>query len=166
MIRRWVIIGILFSLMLILLSNFYQEAVVYNPLDEVETKEKALKEGEKKALQAYELSWGKEIHEKNIFSSKRSAPEPLPLVVSPKNANTLSIAPTERPILNLRGIIRNEHGEYVALIEKGTEKAIPLRKGDRIGDVLVVEIKERTVDLKWNEENIRLSMEKVKTIKR
>ncbi|MBI4823694.1 MAG: hypothetical protein HY805_05635 [Nitrospirae bacterium] len=140
---------------------------MYNPLEEIETAEKALKEGEKKALPYYKPSWGKEIHERNVFSPKRSEVEPLSLVLTPKNANIVSLLPpAEKPLLNLKGIIRNEHGEYIALIEKGTEKAIPLRKGDRIGDVLVVEIRERTVDLMWNEEKIRLSMEKVKTIKR
>lgn len=166
MMRRWFILGILMLVMVILLRNFYLEVVVYDPLKEIESAEKATKEGEKMAGAVFEEVWGDEIHEKNLFSPMRGhLPEPSQVLMVPKGVEA-DIKPPERPILSLKGIIRNQFGEYIAIIEKGNAKAMPLRKGDMLDDVLVVEIKEKVVELMWNNENIRLSMEKVKTLKR
>ena len=67
--------------------------------------------------------------------------------------------------MNLKGIILDQFGEYIAYIEKDKAKAVAARKGDRFDDVEVVDVQQKSVELKWNEENILLSLDRIKTIK-
>ncbi|MFZ2198493.1 MAG: hypothetical protein WAV13_12210, partial [Thermodesulfovibrionales bacterium] len=42
--------------------------------------------------------------------------------------------------------------------------AAPVRKGDKIGDIEVIDISERKVVLKWMGQDINLSIEHIKTV--
>ncbi|MDP2168031.1 MAG: hypothetical protein Q8J64_06850 [Thermodesulfovibrionales bacterium] len=149
--------------MLTLMWNFYNEAIVYDPLGEIEKVEQASEDGSAKTLPSFKSAWGREISDKNLFSPARGSyvpPPPLPVAV-PKAED-----PKQRPVFGLRGIIRNQFGEYVALIEKDNARPVPLRKGDRLEDVLVVNLDERTATLLWNGEEIRLNLSKIRKLKR
>ena len=68
----------------------------------------------------------------------------------------------ELPELKLNGIIINQYGEYVVYIRKARALLPALMKGDRYENLHVLDISQKSVDLLWDEQEIRLSMEKIK----
>lgn len=161
MIIRWVISGFLCLAVLVLSVDMYKEAIIYNPLKSIEISGREAANNGKKALPVFEAAWGREIVDNNLFSSTRSPVQPPPLQPQGKAAE-----PPKRPDMNLKGIILDQFGEYIAYIEKDKVKAVPVRKGDRFDDVEVVDVQQKSVELRWNEENILLSLDRIKTIKR
>lgn len=160
MIIRWVILVFLCLAVLVLSVDMYKEAIIYNPLESVEISGREAANNGKKALQVFEAAWGREIVDNNLFSSTRSPVQPKPQQLQGKAAE-----PPKRPDMNLKGIILDQFGEYVAYIEKDKAKAVAARKGDRLDDVDVLDVQQKSVELRWNEENILLSLERIKTIK-
>lgn len=161
MIIRWVISGFLCLAVLVLSVDMYKEAIIYNPLKSIEISGREAANNGKKALPVFEAAWGREIVDDNLFSSTRSPVQP-----KPQPQDKAAEQPPKRPDMNLKGIILNQFGEYIAYIEKDKVKAVPVRKGDRFDDVEVVDIQQKSVELRWNEENILLSLDRIKTIKR
>jgi hypothetical protein len=139
--------------------NFYKEALSYNPLSGIPEKTRTTdKDTTSISLLEFKTGWSKGILEKNLFSPSRT-------YIKPKPISEFTIPPPpKRPELVLKGIILDMFGEYVAYIEKDRAKAIPVRKGDSIEDVEVIEVTDRKTILKWNEETIELKMDKIKTI--
>jgi len=160
MIRRWFILVLLFVVVLVLMIDFYNKVKSYNPLQEVEVNSRMGTTYDKQGLHVFKTGWSKEILENNLFSPTRNPVLPKPQVQS-KPAD----AP-KRPELSLKGIALDSFEEYVAYIEKDRAKAIAVRTGDRLDDVEVIEVKQKSVELKWNEEVIVLSLDKIKTIKK
>lgn len=163
MIRRWVILGFLCLVVLVLLKNLYKEVIMYSPLQGIETKSREAINNIRQVLSVSEAGWGKEIIDNNLFSPTRS-----PVQFSPQAAwlQMKPIEPHKKPEMYLKGIVLNQFGEYIAYIEKDRAKAVPVRKGDRLDDVEVVDVKDKGIELRWNEEIISLSLYKIKTIKR
>ncbi|MEK6651993.1 MAG: hypothetical protein AABY50_03585 [Nitrospirota bacterium] len=160
MIIRWVILVFLCLAVLVLSIDMYKEAIIYNPLKSIEISGREAANNGKKALPVFEAAWGREIVENNLFSSTRSPVQPKP---QPQGK---AAEPPKRPDMNLKGIILDQFGEYIAYIEKDKAKAVAARKGDRFDDVEVVDVQQKSVELRWNEENIVLSLDRIKTIKR
>ena len=160
MIIRWVILVFLCLAVLVLSIDMYKEAIIYNPLKNIEISGREAANNGKKALQVFEAAWGREIVDNNLFSSTRSPVQPKPQLQGK------AAEPAKRPEMNLKGIILDQFGEYVAYIEKDKVKAVPVRKGDRFDDVEVVDVQQKSVELKWNEEKILLSLDRIRTIKR
>lgn len=161
MIIRWVILVFLCLAVLVLSVDMYKEAIIYNPLKSIEISGREAANNGKKALQVFEAAWGREIVENNLFSSTRSPVQPKPQLPQGKALEP----PPKKPEMNLKGIILDQFGEYVAYIEKDKAKAVAARKGDRLDDVDVLDVQQKSVELRWNEENILLSLERIKTIK-
>jgi len=161
MIIRWVISGFLCLAVLVLSVDMYKEAIIYNPLKSIEISGREAANNGKKALPVFEAAWGREIVDNNLFSSTRSPVQP-----PPPQPQGQAAEPPKRPDMNLKGIILDQFGEYIAYIEKDKVKAVPVRKGDRFDDVEVVDVQQKSVELRWNEENILLSLDRIKTIKR
>lgn len=161
MIRGRFLLGILLLLMLSLLWNFYVEVVAYDPFEGIE---ETGRDGDDLggSSGALKYAWGREIEDKNLFSKSRKAETPAPQPVVEAEPEP---PPKERPRLRLNGIIRDQFGEHVAYIQRGNSVLPPLRKGDRVDDLLVVDVKDRDVVLSWEGEEIKLSMAKVKTLK-
>jgi len=136
---------------------------MYNPLEEGKTAR--MTEDAERVAPSFEPAWGKVITDRNLFSPLRGVPPPPPPAAFAPKAEEATPKP-ERPLLILRGIVLNQFGEHVALIEKKGARPMPLRKGDHLDDVLVLEVREKSVELLWNEEKINLSIEKVKTLRR
>ncbi len=135
---------------------------MYNPLDGIDIVIKEKSAGDMtESMPMFAKGWSKDIVDSNLFSPARSYIQPKQSLLQIKQ-----VEPPRRPELNLKGIALDQSGEYIAYIEKDKAKAIPLRKGDKLDDVEVVEVRQKSVDLKWNEEAISLSLEKIKTIKR
>ena len=160
MIIRWVVLAFLCFAVLVLSIDMYKEAIIYNPLKSIEISGREAANNGKKALPVFEAAWGREIVENNLFSSTRSPVQPPPPQPQGKAAE-----PPKRPDMNLKGIILDQFGEYIAYIEKDKAKAVAARKGDRLDDVDVLNVQQKSVELRWNEENILLSLERIKTIK-
>jgi hypothetical protein len=156
MIRK-LLLGAVVVLFLYTVWNFYTEALSYDPMTEITAKQPKIKGTEGKAA-AYSSAWSTEILEKNLFSPNRTYLEPKPIVF------TAPVPPPRRPELALRGIVQNSSGEYVAYIEIDKAKAAPMRKGDKLEDVEVIDISARGVVLQWNKETINMSIEKVRTL--
>lgn len=159
MIRKLFILGAVLCMFLYTIWNFYSEAIRYNPLSAVSVKQQREKAPEG-IISRYSPAWTKEILDKNLFSPGRRYSEPKPVIM------TVPVPPPRRPELALRGIILDTFGDYVAYIEIDNARAVPMRKGDKVQDIEVTDIAERKVVLKWNNEAINLSIEKIKTLNR
>ena len=59
---------------------------------------------------------------------------------------------------------RGPSGEYVGYVEIGKAVAVPVRKGDKLEDIEVIDISERDVVLQWMGQTIKLSIQHVTTI--
>jgi len=158
MIRKVAMLIIVASLFFFASWNFMVSAVLYNPLSDNLVKKVKIRESEP-ARGTYAAAWDKIIYEKNLFSTLRTYMEPKPVrVASPPPP------PPKRPDLTLKGIILDTFGDYVAFVEINQAKSTQLRKGDKIEDIEVSDISEKAVVLKWLNETITLSIEKVKTL--
>ncbi len=160
MIRRWFILGILAVVMVSLLWNFYREAVVYHAMDAVEKTEKISKVSPE-GIPSYKPSWNKGIVNKNLFSKLRGYTHPPSAKPTESELPPVVLVPPE---LNLNGIILDQYGEYIAFIQKDGGSPKRVRKGDTFDGILVVDISVREVKLLWNDEELNLSMKKIKTI--
>ena len=158
MIRKLFMLGAVFLLFLYTVWNFYSEALSYDPMSVFTVKQPKIKAAEEIASR-YKAGWAKEILDNNLFSPGRSYSEPKPLPV------VVPVAPPPRkPDLALKGIVQNTFGEYVGFIEIDKAKAVPLRKGDKIEGIEVIEISARRVVLQWNNETINMTIEKIRTL--
>ncbi len=157
MIRKVFMMVIVVSLFVYISWDFYFRALSYNPLSAMKAKEFEPKDSGTALLSEFTPSWSKDIYEKNLFSPYRSYIEPKPV-------SSVPVEPPKRPELVLKGIVLDSFGDLVAYIEINKAKAAPMRKGDKIEDIEVIDISERKVMLKWNAENINLNIEKVRTI--
>ena len=160
MIRKLFMLGAVLALFLYTVWNFYAEALSYDPLSAVSVKQPKVK-GPEQVVSAYRPAWSREIQDKNLFSPARTYNVPKPVPVS-----VFVPPPPRRPELALRGIVLNTFGEYVGFIEIDKAKAAPMRKGDKIADIEVIDISDRKVVLQWNNEKINLSIDKIKTLNR
>jgi hypothetical protein len=158
MIRKAAILVLIAGVTIFAAWKFYVNAIAYDPLDEGAVKHATIKESAL-SKSVYAPAWGKEIHEKNLFSPTRTykEPRPAPVMAAP-------VEPPKRPDLVLKGIVLDTFGEFVAFIEINQAKAAPLRKGDKVEEVEVIDITEKKVVLKWYTETITMSIEKVKTL--
>jgi hypothetical protein len=158
MIRKIVMLIIVVSLFLYMSWKFTVNAVLYSPLSDNLVKKAKIRESEP-AKGTYTAAWDKIIYEKNLFSTLRTYMEPKPVRVAPPPP-----PPPKRPDLTLKGIILDTFGDYVAYIEINQAKSTQLRKGDKVEDIEVSDITEKAVVLKWLNETITLTIEKVKTL--
>ncbi len=161
MIRKLLILGAALFLFLYTVWNFYSEALRYDPISAISVKQPKVKESEA-IVSGYSPAWSVKIVENNLFSPSRTYSEPKPVPVSVPAPPPPP--PPIRPELALKGIVSDTFGEYVGYIEINKAKAAPMRKGDKIEDIEVVDISSRKVVLQWNGEKIEMSMEKIKTI--
>lgn len=172
MIRKKFIFGILGILMLFLIRDFIIGGIMYDPLGELQSPQGGASE-EEGPLPRYETAWSGVIGERNIFNSPLApAAMPSDKAASGERASAASEedsgkeADAGRPSLKLVGVVLNQYGEFVALVSKNEEKAVPLRKGDFLDDVMVVEVGRMNAELLWNDETISLSIEKAKPFAR
>jgi len=167
-IRKVFILGVLSLVTAWVFWGFISEAVLYNPLDELDTSEVVAETKADREFK-FEPAWDQVIISKNIFSPLRGArpappkkpptPKPAPIPQPPK--------PVERPpSVSLSGIILNQFGEYVAYLSVGNQQTVALRKGDVFEEVRVIDISQRTVKLGWRGETIELEMKNLISPKR
>ncbi len=158
MIRKIVMLIIVGSLFLVVSWKFTVSAVLYNPLSDLQVKKAKIRESEPTKAQ-YAAAWDKAIYEKNLFNTLRTYKEPKPVRVEAPPP-----PPPKRPELALKGIILDTFGDYVAYVDINQAKTTQLRKGDKVEDIEVSDISEKAVVLKWLNETITLTIEKVKTL--
>ncbi len=157
MIRKIVLLAVVFVLFLFAVWNFYSKALVFNPLSGLGAGQAGQQDREKAVAASYRPAWSKEIVEKNLFSPGRTYREPKPV-------SHAALVPEKRPEFVLRGIVLDAFGEYVAYLEIDKSKAVAVRKGDKIEKTEIVDVSARQAVLKWNDEIIDLSLERIKTI--
>ncbi len=140
--------------------NFYTDALSYDPLADaspVKSRVRTLQI----SVPKYTPAWGKEIYEKNVFSPARGyVPPPKPIIPTAPPPPP----PPKKPDMDLKGIVLDPYGDWIAYISIDNANPVPLRKGDKTDDIEVVDINEMSVVLKWNGENITLSLNRIKTI--
>ena len=100
------------------------------------------------------------IYEKNLFNTLRTYLEPKPV----RAAAPPPPPPPKKPDLALKGIVLDTFGDYVGYVEINQAKSTQVRKGDKVEDIEVSDITEKAVVLKWMNETITLTIEKVKTL--
>lgn len=166
MIRRWFLLGLLCLAVFALFKNMYKEAIMYNPMDGIQADSRAtIKDGDH-ASPVFEAAWSKEIIDNNLFNPTRTPFQPqLPPHVK-SQADIKAVELPKRPDLQLKGVVLDQSEDLIAYIEKDRAKAVPVRKGDKLDDVEVIDVQQKSVELKWNEEIISLTLERIKTIKK
>ncbi|GAB4389704.1 MAG: hypothetical protein Kow0025_16740 [Thermodesulfovibrionales bacterium] len=162
MIGRWLIVGLLSAVVALTAWDFVTKAVLYSPLEEIESTEAAPPE-RPAPPEGFKPAWGEEILNRNLFSEQRVPPRPEH-EAKPAEAKQAPQAP--KPSLVLSGIIANQTGDRVALIGLAGGDAVPLREGDVFEGVRVVSVGEREVKLMWNEEAYELGLSRIKALKR
>lgn len=169
MIRRWFILGVLVAVMLTLLWSLYTDVITYKPLRELYA-QASVPKTDTDAPKLFESGWKRLIVKNNLFSPMRGiappAPPPAPKPPEPKPAPPPPPPPPEPPNLTLNGIILDQYGEYIALIQKDDGPAKRVRVGDSFDGIAVIGIKPRTVQLIWNDKEIMLDMKRIKKLKR
>jgi hypothetical protein len=165
MIRKWFLIGVLASVVVILIADFLKEAVFYDPLGKLE--EQAVEEGSKETAPpaGFEPGWREAIYEKNLFSRDRGYVPPPPPVPPATEAVPPPPPPPPRPEFTLRGIVA-ENGTNVAIVESPKSGTLALKVGDVAEMAELVRIESKRVVFRWMGEDIVLTMEKVKTLAR
>ncbi|MBI5638899.1 MAG: hypothetical protein HZA17_00590 [Nitrospirae bacterium] len=161
MIRRGVMLTVIIFLFVFTCWNFYTKALRYEPLSGVAANKQGRKEAVSSLSAKYQPAWGKEIHDRNLFNPSRSYREPKS---SGSAEALLPLEPPKKPELVLKGIILDTFGEYVAYLEIDKAKAIAMRRGDKTDNIELVDISGRKTVLKWNDELIELTIDKIKTI--
>jgi hypothetical protein len=158
MIRKIVMLVIVAALFFFMSWKFTVSAVLYNPLSDTLVKKAKIRESEPTKA-AYAAAWDKIIYEKNLFNTLRTYMEPKPV-----RAAVPPPPPPKKPDLALRGIVLDTFGDYVAYIDINQATTTQLRKGDKVEEIEVSDITEKAVVLKWLNETITLTIEKVKTL--
>jgi len=158
MIRKIIMLIIVAALFFFMSWKFTVSAVLYNPLSDILVKKAKIRESEPTKA-TYTAAWDKVIYEKNLFNTLRTYIEPIPV-----RAAAPPPPPPKRPELALKGIILDTFGDYVAYVEINQARSTQLRKGDKVEDIEVSDISEKAVVLKWLDETITLTIEKVKTL--
>jgi hypothetical protein len=159
MIRKGFLLGILVLLVVILLTDFFREVVLYDPLGQSGEHPQPGRGKEEKARKGYEPGWAKAIYEKDLFSRDRGYVPPPPPVTA------LVPPPPPRPEFHLEGIVLRD-GKEVAIVESPKGGVYSLVQGDVLENALLLTLDPRKAVFKWMDEEIVLSMEKVRTLKR
>ncbi len=158
MIRKIIMLSMITVLFVYVLAYFITDAMLYDPFSGSVPKEFKPEQDDFAMILPYAPAWNSMIYEKNLFSPSRSY---MRSVIPRK---TPDIPPPARPEIALKGIIIDAFGDYVAYVTIDRQKAVPMRKGDKIEDVELVDISDRKIVLQWNTEKINLTMDKIKTI--
>lgn len=159
MIRKAVMLALVALLFVYTVWHFYAGAVAYDPLaDVVAGKRAAQPEGHETAVAGPAAAWTPSIHENNAFSPLRTYRPPKPAV------SEAAAQKPKRPDIVLKGIVLDRFGDYVAYIAVDKAKALAMRKGDKSGDVELKDVSDKRAVVKWYDEMIDLSLEKIKTI--
>ncbi len=158
MIRKIIMLSMITVLFVYVLAYFITDAMLYDPFSGSVPKEFKPEQDDFAMILPYAPAWNNMIYEKNLFSPSRSY---MRSVIPRK---TPDIPPPARPEIALKGIIIDVFGDYVAYVTIDRQKAVPMRKGDKIEDVELVDISDRKIVLQWNTEKINLTMDKIKTI--
>ncbi|RMG72574.1 MAG: hypothetical protein D6710_04615 [Nitrospirae bacterium] len=159
--RPRVIMVAVFIATLLSLIFFYQNVIKYKPVQippEGEKKEKMVTvESKTKVVEIKES-----LLQKNLFNPERTYVEKTEEEVVQEEPEP----PKQMPSVELKGIILNQYDEYIAVLSINNQKPVMLRTGDKIEDIEVVEISDRTVELQWFDEPILLTMDKIKTLEK
>ena len=164
MIRRWVIIIIMLAVLGFEGWVFVNDALLYDPLEGFSTK------GASSIVNSTHgggivNSWGDEILSGNLFSQDRAFNKPKSDATS-QSLPPIALPPPEKPKIDLNGTILNQHNEYVAYIVINKGAMMQVRKGDAVDDLSIIDIRERALDIAWNNEVIKLELKNIMPIKR
>lgn len=157
MMRRWVISAMLSLVFVSSVFSFYKEVLDYNPVGNIDGTI-AHREDGIRVTHFLKPAWGKEIVERNLFSPWRGHKPPPP----PKPLVQAQPAPIPKPNMVLNGIILDTLGEYAAYLRLNGIETGDLKKGDTAGDIRIIDVSERSVEILWNDEIIKLSLEETK----
>jgi hypothetical protein len=158
MIRKIIMLSVIAALFVYVLVYFSVNAILYNPLSDSTTREFKPRRDEAVLIPPYTPAWKSIIYEKNLFSPSRSYKRSVPVTEVPAEP------PPARPAVVLKGIIIDPFGDHIAYITIDQLKAVPMRRGDKIEGIELLDISDRKVMLQWNTEKINLTMDKIKKI--
>jgi len=162
MIRKGFLLGILAFVVVILLADFLKEVVFYDPLAPAAGEPARDEVKEEKTIKGFEPGWAKAIHEKDLFNRERGYVPPPPPAASLEPPPP---PPPPKPEFQLKGIVVQD-GRETAIIESAKGGTYALAPGDVLEEALLIKLDPRRAVFKWMNEEIVLSMEKVKTLRR
>ncbi len=146
---------LILSLILLIFSfkRFMDDAVSYEPSVYLnEGSGVRVEQEKKKGIDNLRTINTKDMKRLFIPERERKMPEEGLQVVAP------SPPPIEKvPEMVLKGILRHDDGSFTAFIEIDMV-VVPLRKGEGIDNISVLDITERRVSIKWKEQKLELSL--------
>jgi len=101
------------------------------------------------------------IKSKNVFSPERTD---VPKDSAAEAQSTPDIRIEPPPQLSLKGIVQDIDGEFTAYLTMNNEEARPVHVGERIDNLKVVSITMTDVTIRWFEQEIKLTLSKVKSV--
>jgi|GEM_PF-2660538 len=140
------------------LKRFYTEALTYNPVEKIaslaveddrQVKEQTItgrKKPEGLRPDVFNVLFG-------IEKVKISTQPPVVITPSPP------LPPENPPQMVLKGIVLEPDGGLRAFIEIDGKKVISLRSGEGVNNILLTDIKERSVSLRWKDQTVVLSID-------
>lgn len=155
--RTWLAIS---GLLLFVLSfeRFYREAIAYSPSEITGMRNQKPEPGEQKSYLKEKKDTIPSINgviTKLFGIEEIKMPEkPLTVVAPPPPP-----PPEPPPQMVLKGIILEPDGRYRAFIEIDGKKMLSLRAGEGVDNIIVNDIKERSVSLRWKDQTMELSIE-------
>jgi len=146
---------------LLLSAAYFAKAILYRVPEPVpvEQKKEIQKETDVKAVQKrrdYSI-----IRSKNVFSPDRSEQKETDTAAQ---MEMTEMPPAAAPQLDLKGIVQDASGEFTAYVSVSGEKARPMHVGERVDNLKVVSITITDVTMKWFEQEIKLTLSKVKSV--
>ncbi len=105
--------------------------------------------------------WVGLVVQKNLFVPGRGEPPPEPEIV-PEEVPHEEV-PREEIVL--KGIVYNQYGEYIAILQIGEKKPVRLKTGESVGEVKVMRIDDRTVGLMYGDIPLELTFKQVEELK-
>lgn len=101
------------------------------------------------------------IRAKNVFHPDRAN---VPKGAASTGPVVRDVPVEPPPQLALKGIVQDSRGEFIAYVTVDSEKARPIRTGERIDNLKVVSITMTDVTIRWSEQEIKLTLSKVKSV--
>jgi type II secretory pathway component PulC len=158
----------LLILLIALLWDFGNRAILYSPLTLTQDITRPPIPERQNNGKVAEPAWGPEIVNRNLFSKSRSVrvSTPAPAPTKKPSPSMIEQKKEVRPEFTLSGIIQNQSGEDIAYIIFNGQNPIGIRVGEELGGAKLTRIDKRSVTMNWRGSEIKLSLSSQPLIKR
>jgi|GEM_PF-2906098 hypothetical protein len=158
--NRWIVVFV-FSVCYLVYSfiGIYKNVINYEPVKASTEKNRSI------MIQIPSVShiderWAEEVIDKNLFIPSRGYVEKEPVAIPQPEPEE-----PEMPEIILKGIVYDQYGQYIAILQIGNEKPVKLTEGDSLGELNVKRIDDHSVTLLWGDRVLELTFKQVTPVK-